>query len=612
MKYLIYLLLFFPFSWSALYSEKNPFFEFIYIDANSGQSSGGHSALKFGDWVYHFQYYPDQIFHLVREPWYDFRYTYNILENRSLEIAKIFLDQKELTFLERGFNRLFLVQEKHLSNKKQMGNDVAILESLLDSKQNYKVEGIGYISHKIQSSSSIRLRDKIIQIHGSSFLQSEINKIYQTIQELNWKPNPIPEDRISIWNYPTGATYLSNRYDSLLQRLALLEAIQSGFGLDKKSLVHFPKNSVSPMTEEESIILHQLQLEVEARILSDITNPDSSYIELLHFLTYTIIEEMLTSNEFIFLDSFTEYRIKVSWEKSEDLDSLSTETLPLFQKYRSIYLTRRLDIQGFIDIQDSANRVIEVMRAKDGLRPIRHIHSKTLPLKKGLPLQSPQINWNRNLLYSHLEETKLILKTYQAKLQEIYPYHLITKNCSSEIFESIHRIYGNNSEKVESILGKDIDPSKSLAFIPFYAMWDIEKNYNHTKSYSLLSYRKAKVEYFKKTETGLIVDLRESFVPTSTIYESNSEDHPFLFFTDDTILLRPIYGLGNFGTGMAYTMYGIVHLPFDNGKKFKNGIQSMFFSLPEIVFFNIRKGSFFKIKPGDLDPDFPNEKEDNK
>lgn len=613
MNLIVSFLLFIILSFS-LYSEikKDPYFEFIYIDANSGQSSGGHSAIKFGDWVYHFQYYPDNIFHLVREPWYDFRYTYNILENRSLEVSKIFLEEKEVAFLDRGFNRLFLVQEKHLSNIKEMSHDVSIIESLLDPKKEYQVEGIGYISDKNQSLSSTRLREKIIQIHGINFLQSEINIIYQSVQDMNWNPNQIANDRVSNWDYPTGSPSLSSRYDPLMQRLAVLEAIQSGFGLDQNSLIRFPKNTIQSMTEDERKVLKNLQLDLEGRILSGISNPNSSYIELLQFLTYCLIDEMLLSNEFIFLDSFTEYRTRVTWEDPKNLDSLSTEILPLFQKYRSTHLRNKIDIQGFIDIQDSANRVIEVMRAKDGLRPIRHIHSKTVPLKKGLPQHSPRINWSRKLLYSYLEESRRIQKAYQDKIEKIYPYHLILKNCSSELFESIDKIYNYDSKKIKYTLGKQIDPNTSLAFIPFYAIWDIQKNYKNTKSNIFLSYRKLKLDQYKNQENPIIVDLRESFLPTSTIYEGNSEDHPFLFFTDDTILLRPFYGLGNLGTGIVYTMYGVAHLPFDNGKRFKKGIQSMFFSLPELVFFNIRKGSFFKIKPGDLDPEFPNENEDKK
>ena len=44
------------------------------MDANTGQSSGGHTGLKIGQYIYHFQYFDDKIFHIVRENWNEFKY----------------------------------------------------------------------------------------------------------------------------------------------------------------------------------------------------------------------------------------------------------------------------------------------------------------------------------------------------------------------------------------------------------------------------------------------------------------------------------------------------------------------------------------------------------
>lgn len=63
--------------------------QFIYIDANIGNSSGGHTALRLGDMVYHFQLFPDGFFRIVRDRWSYFRYIYNDLENRTLNLAHI-------------------------------------------------------------------------------------------------------------------------------------------------------------------------------------------------------------------------------------------------------------------------------------------------------------------------------------------------------------------------------------------------------------------------------------------------------------------------------------------------------------------------------------------
>ena len=69
------------------------------MNANTGQSSGGHSGIRLGELVYHFQFYPDQIFHIVREPWSEFRYVYGIQENRTIKIRKISISKETFDFL---------------------------------------------------------------------------------------------------------------------------------------------------------------------------------------------------------------------------------------------------------------------------------------------------------------------------------------------------------------------------------------------------------------------------------------------------------------------------------------------------------------------------------
>jgi len=86
--------------------------------------------------------------------------------------------------------------------------------------------------------------------------------------------------------------------------------------------------------------------------------------------------------------------------------------------------------------------------------------------------------------------------------------------------------------------------------------------------------------------------LRECNTLTSTIYQPVTDDTPFIFFTDDIILVRPIYGISNAVYGLLSTAAGIFTLPFDRGRRSLKGLKGTIYSLPEIFFFNIRKGSF--------------------
>ena len=93
-------------------------------------------------------------------------------------------------------------------------------------------------------------------------------------------------------------------------------------------------------------------------------------------------------------------------------------------------------------------------------------------------------------------------------------------------------------------------------------------------------------------EHRLVVLARESNTLTSTLYEPPPDDSAFLFFTDDAVAARPLLGAINVMAGLGVAAAGIATLPVDGGARLTSGLRGALFSLPELVFFNIRKGSF--------------------
>jgi len=593
------------------------YFEFIYIDANSGQSSGGHSAVRFKDIVYHFQLYPDGIFHIVREPWFDFRLGYNIYENRTLELIQIYPQKNPSNFWETGFNRLYLIQQKHLQNLKELYEDTLILESLMNPEKWFTVEGLGYIDWKSKRKQDEKHpeSDFFSSEEWKRYSEVERNRLWHEIQNLNIESCTQFSERLQTLSssiYPMGMRSISSEYLPRIQRLGLLEAVTENHDLDVEGLLTLPERIAPPPNRVELEAMHSLEMSLQKKLEESIYETKLYYAQnhLLVWNTIQILKKIRLEGKWSFLDTFTEKRQIVRWEQKSDLENLSNETILLFHKVRSVVFSASLDLQGFLDLQDAANRVMEIQRARDGLRPIRNIHGRTLPLRKGIPPSYPLIPVKRSPLQEVYEKRKKDAQNYKLSLQEIYPYHLILQNCTSEIFFSFDKIHNYDLDSIKSDLGKHIDPLSSLSFIPFYASYDIKKNYTKTKSYLLLSYRRASLEKLKINSTlpeRIYIDLKESFVPFSTLYKKNSEDHSFLFFTDDTFFLRPIYGTGNLFYGAFVSVAGIFYYPWDKGKRFLSGIRGIFFSFPEILFFNINKGSFLHLTLKDLNPEFPNE-----
>ncbi len=85
---------------------------------------------------------------------------------------------------------------------------------------------------------------------------------------------------------------------------------------------------------------------------------------------------------------------------------------------------------------------------------------------------------------------------------------------------------------------------------------------------------------------------RECNTLTATIYNNVGRDTPFLFFTDDVVWIRPVYGALNGAYGLITAALGIFTLPVDGGDLALAGLKGAMYSLPELFFFNIRKGSF--------------------
>jgi hypothetical protein len=122
-------------------------------------------------------------------------------------------------------------------------------------------------------------------------------------------------------------------------------------------------------------------------------------------------------------------------------------------------------------------------------------------------------------------------------------------------------------------------------------------------SYRLPSYRELAIEHRYQTEADMLVDLSESNVMTSSIYRGNKNDAAFLFFTQDAVWPRPLLGTVNLSVALGQTLYGLLALPWDSGQNLQQSLKGIVVSVPELFFFNIRKGSFPRLLPTDASRD---------
>ena len=182
-------------------------------------------------------------------------------------------------------------------------------------------------------------------------------------------------------------------------------------------------------------------------------------------------------------------------------------------------------------------------------------------------------------------------------MRELHRYELVTRNCVTAIFDTLNESFGNSGELSREELGGYITGRRSLSFIPFLSASKVNDDYRVVAHETIWSYRQAGLREMRQTENTVWVALRESNTLTAKSYRRRSADSFFLFFTDETVLLRPLFGAFNLVAGLGESLVGLVTAPVDRGRILTQGLRGTFVSLPELAFWNIRKGSNDWIPP---------------
>nr|WP_143341562.1 hypothetical protein [Crenothrix polyspora] len=98
------------------------------------------------------------------------------------------------------------------------------------------------------------------------------------------------------------------------------------------------------------------------------------------------------------------------------------------------------------------------------------------------------------------------------------------------------------------------------------------------------AYRQQKLTALYIREVDSWVYARESNIFSSSLYNHNPDDAWFVFFTDDTLWFRPLFGAVNTLAATSQSLLGLLRLPFDGGREVKIGVRGVLTSLPELAF----------------------------
>jgi hypothetical protein len=206
----------------------------------------------------------------------------------------------------------------------------------------------------------------------------------------------------------------------------------------------------------------------------------------------------------------------------------------------------------------------------------------------------PTLPWSDAVLARALVTSRAAERRQRARLEKQYGYDLVRRNCVTALFETLA------DAGVGTATGAPLD------FIPVVASAHLARRLPVREATPLPSRRELTLAVQRVREPALVVALRESNTLTATAYRRNPDDSLFLFFTDGAAAMRPLLGALNLGVGLGASAAGLATLPFDAGHLLSAGARGALFSIPELAFVNIRKGSYDHRPPAGLpDASFP-------
>jgi hypothetical protein len=590
-------------------------FEYLYVEANAGSSAGGHFALRLDEWVYDFQNAELSTLRLRRIRYEVFRYLYTVLENRTMHIARVDLPPETREAIFDRFNRRYLIQNKHFSVLDSLRGDRDLIRLLLargeratpseSERSGVPIRGAGFFydglseDAEVESESLRALRDRLAADHGPGYLTNRIAALERAAESLS--PDleavsaPAAVDRDVR---PESGYHFSDRYRDLGAKILALRALENATPL-RPDARRTPSGDEYELdaAEARQIRAYAKQLEIQLAKLVTSQRPDWGYSLLLGMARLETLRESLALGRWVVLDSVPANPAFLSQRAVKRRDPFVVELgdrarVEFFEARTHFATTSDPEEPTLAWLEEAVNRHATFQRGFEQNIAIPIYELGSLPDRTAIIRELSLPDVDPQTLRHAAKTAKLRERAYLAAVKRDFGYQLVSNNCVTEIFATV------GQEWNPAIAGDVNDPNGLLDFIPVVAYQKVLATHTDAEPSEIPSFRRSQLEQMYAAENDLGVYLRESNTLTSTIYRRNDTEPFFLFFTEEAAPLRPVYGALNFAAGIGEMALGIFRAPWDRGKMFTSGIKGAVFSLPELVFINLRKG-ILEYAPGD-------------
>jgi len=558
----------------------------IYVEANTGSSSGGHVALRVRDSVYHVQQAPDGLFRIEREEWPTFRYLYAGLGNRTLALAHLDVAEADVERAHQRLARAYVAQQSERRQRERLALDQAWIAAWRAGREPPPLAGAGLLGPAgAPDPDALALRSAVRERFGPSFLPGEIAR-------LDAHAHGLP---------PEPARGIELRETLLLRET--LHALDEAWPIAEAAVLPSQGLLAEPLdaAERAGAARHADAQRDAVLALLGSSRPDRGHALALAAARHQALRRSAERGVAVLLDPYTE----VERERAGDAAGPATwahradEIAAVLRTGRRVVLgAKSFDEAQYHLLELGAGLYREYARGAAG-GPVRKLPRSAIPAAARSVAFRPAAD--PATLAAAEREARRALAAQDRRLAALYPYGVVRRNCVTEIVRLLNDAFDGEAERA---LGAELEPGAGFDFVPFAFFGSVTSRLRVAELEIVPSHREREVARVLAGDARLPRRLRESVTFSSSIYTPRWRDGSFLFFTDDVFWRRPLLGLANLGFAAGSLVPGVAAAPFDGGRRARAAGSGLWYSLPELFFFNIRKGTFEWV-PSERDGDVP-------
>jgi hypothetical protein len=583
-------------------------FDYLYVEANEGGSSGGHAAVAFGAEVYHFAN-RDGLLVLDRQPTREFMHAYALLGNRDIHLSRVALQAADRERIAAALDAYARSQARQLDVQAALREDRELLARWRDDPSRIDVAALGYFARDGSRPASSALRDLRAQVEARWGPEALHARRVSALAQLadarardpaGW-PFALPRDRRET---PAFTQSYARRVADAAASLAALDVLERAPALAGDAAAALA-DAGGALTDPERALLAARRdaLALQLVRLAGARASDWGRAFLVGAARLLAIEESLRSGRLVVLDVLPQDGARLAARAVRSRRDVVAEIRAAAREdlQRARAGLREPGEAPWSRLEEVQSRLVELERATRERRDLRLARGALVPSRPGVLRIAPPGSGDARARREDLERALARVREREARyvraLADLYGYRLLARNCVSELFATVNGALGASPEAVGAALGGYVDGRSAFAYIPFVSARAVDARYRVVLRRTVPSWRALQLEAMREREHPVWVALRESNTLTARSYRRGVRDSFFVFFTEDAVALRPLLGAVNLAAALGESLWGLPLLPVDGGDTLRAGMRGVLTSLPELAFGNIRKGSNDWVAP---------------